>query len=184
MLPEMLAFDVDIIFVSAEFNGHRKDLIGKCQFVKDDFVWTTEEACLALRRDDEQRVAKLRSGDARGRLWRHSPSEASALLERTLNMARVFPWFLKECQWGFLVRASLSHDPWIESWPQVERGTFTDFAEPFVSQLGTHGASSGTRCVGRGFGDFGMLVRNMVRCVSFFSQCAAQTAGAGNYSHK
>ena len=86
VLPDRLAFDIDLISVSAGFAEHESDLIGNYQFVEGDFVWATEEARLALRRVDEQRVARLRSGSThrmnRPRIDRHEEVVVSSLSGR------------------------------------------------------------------------------------------------------
>ena len=86
----MLAFDLDVIFGSAGFAGN-------VQFVGDDVVSATEDACLA--RVDEQSVAsRLRSAR---RTWQTLAAVTKCsvrILKRTLNMARVFPFFVEECQ--------------------------------------------------------------------------------------
>jgi len=43
VLPELKAFDPDLIFVSAGFDGHEDDLIGNSRLVEEDFVWVTQQ---------------------------------------------------------------------------------------------------------------------------------------------
>lgn len=43
ILPELFAFSPDIIFVSAGFDGHGKDLVGNCRLEDEDYVWVTQQ---------------------------------------------------------------------------------------------------------------------------------------------
>ena len=43
LIPKLLAFNPDLLFISAGFDGHADDLIGQCQYTDDDFRWVTQE---------------------------------------------------------------------------------------------------------------------------------------------
>lgn len=73
ILPDMLAFDPDIIFVSAGFDGHESDLIGNCQFMEDDFVWATEELMGVARRCCQGRLVSVLEGGYNTRAEALSP---------------------------------------------------------------------------------------------------------------
>eukprot|EP00440_Ansanella_granifera_P073636 gb/GFBE01079905.1/.p1 GENE.gb/GFBE01079905.1/~~gb/GFBE01079905.1/.p1 ORF type:complete len:1002 (+),score=244.01 gb/GFBE01079905.1/:1-3006(+) len=43
VLPQLQAFDPDMIFVSAGFDGHEDDLIGNGRNVEEDYAWATQQ---------------------------------------------------------------------------------------------------------------------------------------------
>jgi len=62
ILPELLAFDPDILFLSAGFDGHEDDLIGNCRCVEEDYIWATKQLMSVANRCCQGRLISVLEG--------------------------------------------------------------------------------------------------------------------------
>jgi len=85
ILPELLAFDPDIVFVSAGFDGHEDDLIGNCLCVDEDYVWVTQQLVSIANRCCQGRLVSVLEGGYNTRALGLSPfAQSVARHVRTL----------------------------------------------------------------------------------------------------
>lgn len=73
ILPELYAFDPDILFLSAGFDGHEDDLIGNCHLVDQDFAWVTEQMVAVANRCCGGRLVSVLEGGYNSRAEAVSP---------------------------------------------------------------------------------------------------------------
>lgn len=62
ILPELVAFDPDILFVSAGFDGHDHDLIGCCRCIDEDYIWVTKQLLSVANRCCQGRLISVLEG--------------------------------------------------------------------------------------------------------------------------
>eukprot|EP00811_Abedinium_folium_P023131 NODE_3264_length_2064_cov_2.716572.p1 GENE.NODE_3264_length_2064_cov_2.716572~~NODE_3264_length_2064_cov_2.716572.p1 ORF type:complete len:396 (-),score=95.13 NODE_3264_length_2064_cov_2.716572:582-1769(-) len=73
IIPQLLAFDPDMIFISAGFDGHEDDLIGRCRCVEEDYVWATQQLLSVANRCCQGRVVSVLEGGYNTRAGTLSP---------------------------------------------------------------------------------------------------------------
>ncbi len=80
-LPELEAFQPELIFISAGFDGHREDDMSDLDFVEEDFAWVTREVKKIADKFAQGRiVSTLEGGYAMSALGRSVASHIDALL--------------------------------------------------------------------------------------------------------
>jgi acetoin utilization deacetylase AcuC-like enzyme len=64
ILPRLLAFSPDMIFISAGFDGHKRDRLaaGQCEFDEHDYYWMTEQLLAVARECGHSRVVSVLEG--------------------------------------------------------------------------------------------------------------------------
>jgi len=73
ILPELLAFAPDMIFVSAGFDGHEDDLIGQCRCAEEDYIWVTRQLMAVANRCCQGRLVSVLEGGYNTRAETLSP---------------------------------------------------------------------------------------------------------------
>jgi len=97
ILPELQAFDPDIIFVSAGFDGHEDDLVGNCCCVDDDYTWVTQQLLSVANRCCQGRLISVLEGGYNTRAEVLSPfaravaAHVRALMHTSPNYCYVEP---------------------------------------------------------------------------------------------
>eukprot|EP00397_Hematodinium_sp_SG-2012_P006128 GEMP01006156.1.p1 GENE.GEMP01006156.1~~GEMP01006156.1.p1 ORF type:complete len:835 (-),score=188.87 GEMP01006156.1:1360-3864(-) len=77
IIPPLLEFDPDLIFISAGFDGHSNDLIGCCQYNDEDYVWMTQELMKVANRCCDGRIVSVMEGGYNTRAGVLSPFASS-----------------------------------------------------------------------------------------------------------
>jgi len=62
LLPELERFRPQLVFVSAGFDGHRRDPLAALQLVADDYAWLTGELVAIARRHAQDRIVSMLEG--------------------------------------------------------------------------------------------------------------------------
>jgi len=62
IIPYLVKFDPDLIFISAGFDGHSNDLIGCCEYSDEDYVWMTQELMKVANRCCKGRIVSVLEG--------------------------------------------------------------------------------------------------------------------------
>jgi len=62
ILPDLQAFDPDLIIISAGFDGHEDDLIGNCRLAEEDYIWATQQLLAVANRCCQGRVVSVLEG--------------------------------------------------------------------------------------------------------------------------
>lgn len=61
-LPALRAFEPELIFISAGFDGHRDDPLANLMLVENDYAWITEEICAIADEQCQGRVVSTLEG--------------------------------------------------------------------------------------------------------------------------
>ena len=81
ILPALRAFDPDILFVSAGFDGHADDPLAQLRLTEDDYRWITRELlAVAKERCDGRVVSALEGGYDLGALARSTEAHVLELM--------------------------------------------------------------------------------------------------------
>lgn len=62
VIPELLEFDPDLLFISAGFDGHIDDVIGETRLHVDDFEWVTRQLMNVANVCCEGRIVSVLEG--------------------------------------------------------------------------------------------------------------------------
>ena len=62
VLPEIEAFQPDLLMISAGFDAHQNDPLGGLQLTEEDFTWSTQELCATAARVCGARVVSVLEG--------------------------------------------------------------------------------------------------------------------------
>jgi acetoin utilization deacetylase AcuC-like enzyme len=80
-MPALNAFEPQLIYVSAGFDGHREDDMGNLGLVESDFAWVTRQVMTVARRHAQGRVIScLEGGYAMSALGRSATAHIKALI--------------------------------------------------------------------------------------------------------
>jgi len=77
IIPHLINFNPDLIFISAGFDGHSNDLIGCCQFIDEDYVWMTQELMKVANQCCNGRIVSVLEGGYNTRAGVLSPFASS-----------------------------------------------------------------------------------------------------------
>jgi acetoin utilization deacetylase AcuC-like enzyme len=79
ILPRLTTFNPDMIFISAGFDGHKRDRLaaGQCDFDEHDFYWMTEQLLAVARECGHGRVVSVLEGGYNTRVGWLSPLSQS-----------------------------------------------------------------------------------------------------------
>ena len=61
-LPELIAFEPELIIISAGFDGHAEDNMGGFNLKDEDYIWVTEEICKIAERFSQGRIVSMLEG--------------------------------------------------------------------------------------------------------------------------
>eukprot|EP00928_Gymnodinium_smaydae_P031475 TRINITY_DN23087_c0_g1_i1.p1 TRINITY_DN23087_c0_g1~~TRINITY_DN23087_c0_g1_i1.p1 ORF type:complete len:605 (-),score=68.70 TRINITY_DN23087_c0_g1_i1:466-2280(-) len=85
IIPALLAFNPDMIFVSAGFDGHEGDILGVCVCVDEDYTWATQQLMAVANRCCFGRLVSVLEGGYNTRAESLSPfAQSVASHVRTL----------------------------------------------------------------------------------------------------
>jgi len=73
ILPQLLSFNPDIIFLSSGFDGHEDDLIGNCCLADEDYLWITQQMLSVANRCCQGRLISVLEGGYNTRAETLSP---------------------------------------------------------------------------------------------------------------
>ncbi|CAD7927395.1 unnamed protein product [Amoebophrya sp. A25] len=73
LLPRLLEFKPDMLFISAGFDGHEEDFLGQCNYQYDDFTWITQQLLSIANVCCEGRVVSVLEGGYNTRAGYLSP---------------------------------------------------------------------------------------------------------------
>lgn len=62
IIPYLVKFNPDLIFISAGFDGHSNDLIGCCEYLDEDYVWMTQELMKVANQCCKGRIVSVLEG--------------------------------------------------------------------------------------------------------------------------
>jgi len=62
IIPHLINFNPDLIFISAGFDGHSNDLIGCCEYLDEDYVWMTQELMKVANQCCQGRIVSVLEG--------------------------------------------------------------------------------------------------------------------------
>jgi len=115
ILPELLAFGPDVLFVSAGFDGHEDDLIGNCRCLEEDYIWVTKQLLSVANRCCQGRLISVLEGGYNTRAETLSPfAQCVAGHVRTLMHTSPNYCYLES-------EAQLSDDPRGEALREADR---------------------------------------------------------------
>jgi acetoin utilization deacetylase AcuC-like enzyme len=92
VLPRLLEFAPDMIFVSAGFDGHAKDRLaaGECDFGEEDFYWMTEQLMGVAQMTARGRLVSVLEGGYNTRAgWLSPLSQSVTAHVRALSASTV-----------------------------------------------------------------------------------------------